>query len=86
MLPILSEYWAKHTSSQVAIVSNDEKFQWLADILNNAVTEELHHARRREHEPRLDSASYDKSYSRTYTEYTRDNPMYDIPDYTAYLP
>jgi hypothetical protein len=86
MTVILSAHWSQHTAAVVSVVPKDSRYLWVANILDKAVAEELDHARRRKDEPRQTLSSYDKSYTRKYTEYTRDNPMYEMTDYTAYLP
>lgn len=86
MSVIPSSLWGACTQSRVSIIATHARYEWVAHLLNSAVAEEIEHARRREKEPATLLSDYDKSYTREYTEYTRDNPMYDMTDYSAYVP
>lgn len=85
MAAILADRWAEVADCEVNVVAVDPQHAWLAELMSRAVREEIELVnRRRATDPELPRlAGYDKSYERKYTEYIRDNPMYDMSDYTA---
>lgn len=85
MAAILSQKWNFLSSGGMCPITIQGTHQPLVDILRSSIGEEIEHVLRRKEGIAEDTQSYDKSYTRTYTQYTRENPMYDMSDYTAGL-